>query len=157
MGLDMYLEKRTFIGAEYKHREVKGTCNITAEGKKIPIKFNRISSICERVGYWRKANQIHAWFVKNVQKGKDDCGDYNVTLEQLKELVATCKTILKNKGKASELLPSQGGFFFGGTDYDEYYFDDLKYTVKMLTPIIKELEKEYANKNFSDLYYQSSW
>ena len=157
MGLDMYLEKRTFIGAEYKHREVKGTCRITKQGKKVPIKFNRITSISERVGYWRKANQIHVWFVKNVQKGKDDCGEYIVSLEKLKELVANCKTVLKEKGKADKLLPSQGGFFFGSTDYDKFYFEDLKYTVKMLTPIIKEMEKEYANGNFSDLYYQSSW
>lgn len=157
MGLDMYLEKRTFIGAEYEHREVKGTCNITAEGKKVPIKFNRISSISESVGYWRKANQIHAWFVKNVQKGKDDCGEYIVSLEKLKELVANCKTVLKEKGKADKLLPSQSGFFFGGTDYDECYFDDLKYTVKMLNALIKELEKEYAKKDFSEIYYHSSW
>jgi len=157
MGLDMYLEKRTFIGAEYEHLEVKGTCRITKQGKKVPIKFKRISTINERIGYWRKANQIHAWFVKNVQKGVDDCRQYSVSLEQLKELVTNCKTVLKEKGKADKLLPSQSGFFFGGTGYDEYYFDDLKYTVKMLNQIIKELEKEYANKNFSEIYYRSSW
>ena len=28
----------------------------------------------EEVGYWRKANAIHGWFVRNVQNGKDDCG-----------------------------------------------------------------------------------
>ncbi len=35
------------------------------------------------VGYWRKANQIHNWFVKNVQGGVDDCGYYGVTKEKL--------------------------------------------------------------------------
>ena len=41
----------------------------------------------EEVGYWRKANQIHKWFVDNVQDGVDDCGEYKVTKEQLIETV----------------------------------------------------------------------
>lgn len=157
MGLDMYLTKRTFIGAEYDHRHVKGICDISIEGKRVPIKLKRISEITESVAYWRKANQIHNWFVKNVQKGVDDCNAYFVSLEQLKELMNTCKTVLKDKSKASDLLPSQGGFFFGSTEYDEYYFSDLKDTVKMLNTLIRELEREKANEQFSYIYYRSSW
>ena len=61
MGLDMYLNKRTYIGAEYEHRKVKGKIEITEgeEDKPINIQFNRVSEIIERVAYWRKANQIH--------------------------------------------------------------------------------------------------
>ena len=29
--------------------------------------------IMEMVGYWRKQNAIHNWFVENVQDGIDDC------------------------------------------------------------------------------------
>ena len=38
------------------------------------------------VGYWRKANQIHDWFVRNVQSGEDNCRDYHVSREKLEEL-----------------------------------------------------------------------
>ena len=42
------------------------------------------SRIIEQVGYWRKANQIHNWFVENVQDGEDDCCYHNeVTKEYL--------------------------------------------------------------------------
>ena len=41
--------------------------------------------------YWRKANAIHKWFVENVQEGVDDCGEYEVTVEQLTELRDLCK------------------------------------------------------------------
>ena len=44
--------------------------------------------------YWRKANQIHKWFVDNVQGGKDDCGNYDVDVEQLKELLDTVNEVL---------------------------------------------------------------
>lgn len=39
------------------------------------------NSIAEDVGYWRKANAIHAWFVKNVQGGVDNCQSHEVSKE----------------------------------------------------------------------------
>ena len=53
--------------------------------------------LIERVGYWRKANQIHNWFVNHVQDGIDDC-DYHheCTKEILEELLATCKEVLES-------------------------------------------------------------
>ena len=58
--------------------------------KKYPIR-----SIVEEVGYWRKANHIHNWFVQNVQNGADDC-DYHeeVTKETLEELLDVCRKVL---------------------------------------------------------------
>ena len=47
------------------------------------------------VAYWRKANHIHKWFVENVQDGKDDCGDYYVSVEQLGDLLVLCKQVVK--------------------------------------------------------------
>ena len=89
------------------------------------------------------------WFVKNTQDGEDDCKEYYVSREQLQTLVDTCKLVLKDKDSASELLPCQEGFFFGSTDYDEYYFGDLEETIKMIEPLIKE--------ETGDFYYKASW
>ena len=47
------------------------------------------------VGYWRKANHIHNWFVENIQGGKDNCDDYDVTMEELGKLYDICMDILK--------------------------------------------------------------
>jgi len=95
-------------------------------------------------------------------------------LETCKKVLASCKlvngqvnngAILKNgectqtqeDGKviedpsvAKELLPSQGGFFFGGTGYDQWYVYDLEYTIDELERVLKENE-------YGDFYYQSSW
>ena len=48
----------------------------------------------ESVGYWRKANQIHKWFVEHVQDGEDDCGEYAVSRFKLEQLKATCEELL---------------------------------------------------------------
>ena len=65
-------------------------------------KYGR-KSIIEEVGYWRKANAIHKWFVDNIQDGEDDCGYYEVAPEQLEELLNICKLIkqqsVMKKGK----------------------------------------------------------
>ena len=77
MGLDSYLKKRIYIGAEYEHRKVKGSINLTAENKPIKVDLKKVTEIIESVGYWRKANHIHKWFVDNVQNGEDDCKEYH--------------------------------------------------------------------------------
>jgi len=149
MGLDMYLKKEIYVGGNFEHREVKGTCYITVRGKELNLPLNKISTITLEMGYWRKANQIHNWFVKNVQKGVDDCGKYYVSEENLLTLRETCKQVLINKKLASKLLPPQSGFFFGGTDYDEYYFKDLKETIKIIDECLNNLNGKH--------YYRSSW
>jgi hypothetical protein len=83
-------------------------------------------------GYWRKANSIHKWFVDNVQGGKDECVPHHVSRDQLKELRAVCQRVLAFRHLAVECLPVAEGFFFGNTDYDEHYFQDLEITVKII-------------------------
>ena len=154
MGLDMCLKKKTYVGANYEHRNVKGKIDLSVGDERLNVKFSRVSEIVEEVGYWRKANQIHNWFVQNVQDGIDECQESLVSLEQLTELRDLCQKINKSKSvkQAAELLPPAQGFFFGGEDLDEYYFEDLKDTLKILNPLIKEVEKDGG-----EVYYRSSW
>lgn len=140
--------------------------------------------IVEQVGYWRKANQIHNYFVNAVQGGIDDC-DYHheVTKYILEDLLDTCQEVLdscelvdgkikngetlkdgewtpnfeggkliKDPSVAEELLPVTQGFFFGGYEYDEYYLQDIKDTIDIITKILKttDFDKEA-------IYYISSW
>jgi hypothetical protein len=150
MGLDMYLTKRTYIGANYEHRNIAGEINLTKDGNPIPINPKRISEIIEHIGYWRKANHIHKWFVDNVQEGTDDCGDYWVSKENLEKLLAECKKVVEKPVVAAAVLPTQSGFFFGSTDYDEYYLSDIEDTIKIVEQAIMEAET-------GDIYYHSSW
>ena len=100
--------------------------------------------------YWRKANQIHAWFVDNVQGGNDNCGEYYVSHEKLKELLDLVNKALANRDP--NLLQPRAGFFFGSYDIDEWYWQDLKDTKK-------KLERIFALPEMSKLsfYYTSSW
>lgn len=147
---------------------------------------------------WRKANAVHKWFVDNVQYGKDDCGLYEVDVNDLARLHDTCKKVLEStelvdaeiengktyhkgelvpimeKGQkladptvARELLPTQDGFFFGNTDYDQWYWWNLQFTVEKLGKLMENLmpsDRDRWNVVHVDepdwyvkFYYHSSW
>lgn len=56
-----------------------------------------LSRIIEEVGYWRKANQIHRWFVNNIQDGIDDCEYHReITRDDLENLLSICNKVLSN-------------------------------------------------------------
>lgn len=156
MGLDMYLSKKHFIGSNYEHRNVKAELDITVGEKKININPKKISYIIEASAYWRKANHIHQWFVDNVQNGEDDCKPYEVSNARLKELVALCEEVVAKNDDAfsEENLPTQEGFFFGGTEYDEYYYDCCKETITMLNEALEGVDEKDYNVSFE---YHSSW
>lgn len=140
-------------------------------------------SLFEQIGYWRKANHIHNWFVQNVQNGNDNCESYEVTKEQLEELKNICEKVLegsklvegkivngqhlengewvnryvdgkyiKDPSVAMELLPTTSGFFFGGTDYDQWYYGDLADTVEIINEVLSTTDFEHEI-----VMYSSSW
>ena len=154
MGLDQFLMRKIYIGNKWRDAKDRITINIPKSQKTAvfpvnDIKSEKISEIVEEIGYWRKANAIHKWFVDNIQDGNDDCGEYRVSEEQLNKLLKLCETVIANPGMAYKILPTEDGFYFGSTDYDEYYHQDIKDT----KAIIEEALKDPSN----EVYYSSSW
>lgn len=134
MGLDMYLmakAKTTQQGLETEGREV---------------------------AYWRKANQIRGFFVRECGYPEDgNCLDVEVSKEDVVKLLAYCTAILDAPEKeresiAKELLPVTSGFFFGSGDYDEWYYEELKETAALLRSLIADFD---FTKN--ELHYTDWW
>ena len=140
-------------------------------------------TIFTEIAYWRKANEIHNYFVEHVQHGVDDCGTYDVSKKQLEDLLYKCKEVeriavlekskvvngytfengkeipmyedgevIVNAEEVAAILPTQGGFFFGSTDYDKYYMEDIKYTIDILEKILEETDFDTEA-----VCYHSSW
>lgn len=157
MGLDMYLYARQYLtGYEWdKNGDMQKLTNIVGN---LDFAVSELERPCVTVmlpvGYWRKANQIHNWFVKNVQNGEDDCKEYSVRREELQDLLNVCEKVLDDPDLAEELLPTSSGFFFGSTDYDEYYEQELRETVILLTKLLSDTRLNSGNVDF---VYTSSW
>ena len=145
MGLDMYLSAKRYMW--YNEDELKE--QVAKVFPDLPEGIKPKEVVLE-AAYWRKANQIHKWFVNNVQDGKDDCGDYWVSRDDLEKLLGICKAVRETPSLGEELLPTQSGFFFGGTEYDEWYMEDINSTIEQLERALK-LDKQW------DFEYHSSW
>ncbi len=147
MGLDMYLNAERYLwGHEEGDKQISE--NI---GQLIGLPTDgKVKTITVEAGYWRKSNQIHNWFVANVQEGKDECQEAYVSREQLKELREVCQKVLDNNELAEKLLPTASGFFFGGKDYDQWYFNDIEETIKIIDNALLMPEQW-------DFNYRSSW
>lgn len=143
--------------------------------------LKQLNKISLELAYWRKANAIHRWFVFRVGDGDNDTDIevsylqlrrlYNLCKKVLNEsilvdgLVSNGKIfkdgemyeqkivgkIIKNPEIAKELLPTQEGFFFGSTEYDEWYLQTLQDTMNQLEPILEE----YSEDDW--FTYNSSW
>lgn len=112
----------------------------------------RYLSLTKEIGYWRKANAVHNWFVENCQDGIDECQLSEVSKEDLEDLLEKCYNVVHKKSNPEEILPPTAGFFFGSTEVDQYYMDDIKSTISIL-------EKAIATTDWDKeiVFYRASW
>ena len=169
MGLDQYLEIRK---SEYRSNYYKD------KGSRIKLEYPkditefipdltdlRISRQTNyEVGYWRKANHIHNWFMQNCARRDeydnpiDDCSPIEITVDKLEELLDTCKKVLADHSLAGSLLPTTDGFFFGSTEYDDYYFGEIEQTIEIIEPVLKFAKHKLEIKDYAwEVYYRASW
>lgn len=146
MGLDMYLNAKRHA-SWYSDGDAAPTVDGVPEAAGM-----KLTCLTYEGMYWRKANAIHQWFVENVQDGDDNCQEYYVGREDLERLMELCGEAIANPDKAAELLPPQGGFFFGAAEVDDWYWEQVKRTYRELKELLsKELGSDWS------FTYQSSW
>ena len=145
MGLDMYLTSDIHLFDEEKINDVASVLELDnmVDGS-MSVELTLI--------YWRKANHIHNWFVKNVQDGIDECEKHGVNHVMLAELRDVCAQVMKEPERAEELLPVKDGLFFGSTMYDERYMSEVTRTHNLLDRILNHPKLQSAY-----IYYRSSW
>jgi len=183
MGLDMYLYAEKYV-SQNDYSNVNGEYTKTTRPEYMDIKnaagmghlpdteFGGIT-VKAQIGYWRKANAIHAWFVDNCADGVDECQPIYVGRERLTVLLQVCQQELAVLTKAdvvplvtatasaksapfekaqpvSTSLEPREGFFFGSTDKDEWYIEDLKHTIEIIENALA-LDGDY------EITYQASW
>lgn len=172
----MYLTAHVYVN-DYEHaiesdsESYKKAQDVKALFPNIPTEEGLIY-VSFPIGYWRKVNHVHKWFVDNVQNGEDDCREYYVSKEDLKSLKDVCEKTIAYldtleiethekysdyytfKGVDENAIPLQTvkGFFFGSTEYDSWLYKDTVYTLELITKLLENYDTLKA-----DIYYQSSW
>ena len=158
MGLDMYLYRREYVGGrdwqgdrkDVREREMYDNLIDYMGVPRCEDSPHANIEVC--VAYWRKANQIHKWFC-DLDGGHDECQSIYVSREKLVELRDLCASVISQPAMASDVLPTQPGFFFGSYDYDEWYMEDMKNTVAQLDKILESVPAD----SWTDFIYRASW
>jgi hypothetical protein len=151
MGLDMYLEGRTFNWKEKYDED-----GFRIKGKTIEL------------GYWRKHPNLHGYIVEAFADGIDDCKPIHLTTLDMQNIISAIR---------EKRLPKTEGFFFGESDgsEDAESIEIFKQAIKWLdaaTPPKREEPVEIGPgmtavrvepKNFvgaeegRDVFYEASW
>lgn len=91
----------------------------------------------EEVAYFRKVNFLVRFF-----NYEENCEFQPIEKSQIEKLLRYCDEVLKDNNKAETLLPTQGGFYFGNTEYNDYYFSDVEEVKKVFTEILEKIDFE---------------
>ncbi|AZS49752.1 hypothetical protein DM558_02675 [Entomomonas moraniae] len=74
------------------------------------------------VGEFRKVNALLQWVNNNVMS-VENCAYIPISKEVLEILQGTLNQLTTDN--CQELFPTQEGFFYGSTEYDEHYWEDV--------------------------------
>lgn len=101
------------------------------------------------IWYGRKDNHVHEWIIST-----HDFEETNLeyVLIDPEALLNDLKTVIDDPDKAHEVLPTRPGFFFGDTEYDGYYFQEVKVLHEVL---VGERDKGYFENH--SYFYWSWW
>ena len=92
--------------------------------------------------YFRKVNFIYQFFREDISKEYEAC---IVNKCDIGRLISACEQVLKHKGNedyAKEHLPTTDGFFFGSTDYNYWYWHDVKNCLKQMRKLYKSMDDD---------------
>jgi len=100
---------------------------------------------------WRKENHLQHWFIINTDYDEDTQKPSSpFKVSKLKQLVNVLKQVYDNHELAEDLMSTRNGFFYGSTDYSEYYFSCINREIRELKELIKNHKK-------GDTYTYGAW
>lgn len=141
----------------------------------LDIYFSKIRKKYSEVGYFRKVNFLVSFVEEYLGREIGNCEEVPFTREMTEDLILSCKKVLEAKENiedycksqnipenetitsdevAKDLLPTCPGFFFGGTEYNEWYYQDVK---EVLTWCQDTLLPEFDNLGENEKIYFSIW
>jgi hypothetical protein len=126
------------IAAKLTRRQESGSAD--AEGDLSDEEYSMI----EDVWTGRKENHIQRAIEQMKGQSAVNCGYLFLNREDIALLVESLRTVNENPDYASAVLPTQNGFFFGGTQYDEWYFEDIKRELVDFEQILKDWDESAA-------------
>jgi hypothetical protein len=134
--IEVFSKMKDFTKYEHTYEHMAKEVKSLDEVKDFFIYFERYY-YAESDVYFRKVNFVYRYFANKLVDercfaDKDD----------IEELISRCDKVLADHSLAQELLPTTDGFFFGSTDYDEWYFNDVEDCKKQMEDLLSKYDEE---------------
>lgn len=94
----------------------------------------------KELAYFRKYNFLIPFFEEYYDVEIENLRDLSIGKDGIKELISRCEEVLDNHILADKLLPTTEGFFFGNTEYNEYYYEAIKDCLTKCLEILPEFD-----------------
>lgn len=143
MGLDIRFEKakrHRVEETEERRNEIKKEFeNANSSVKKFRSLKNEYDELnpWKEVAYFRKVNFLLPFFEYG-----ENCSRLEIDGYKIDELLVKCKQVLEDHSLAETLLPTQRGFLFGNTEYNDWYFDDVKEVYDKFSEIAEDFNSD---------------
>ena len=85
-----------------------------------------------------------------MQDGVDECQTSEIDDDTLVALIDDLRAV--SKGEVVEDLEPVGGFFFGSTEKDDYYYERINDALNTIEDLLKNTDFEKYR-----LFYRASW
>ncbi|WP_336844159.1 hypothetical protein [Providencia rettgeri] len=132
MGLDMYFYANE--KAEADENRIPASLNDEPEG-----------NIDAEVGYFRKVNALFKWVEDHIG-AIENCEKLPVTQAHLLALQRDLQALTPEN--CHTVFPTQGGFFFGSTDYDDGYWEDVNDVKRWLDEMFDSFDFDQFSLHF---------
>ena len=97
MGLDIYLGKKTFIGAMYDSCGISGAVSLFKRGRKIPIELRRLAYVIEDIYQGRGAYWLLEWLNHELSEVLTNAGEQEISGDVMDRLHQACVEVLAHK------------------------------------------------------------
>ena len=98
MGLDIYLSKKTFIGAMYDSCGISGAVSLFKRGRKIPIELRRLAYVIEDIYQGRGAYWLLEWLNHELPEALTNTQEREIDEAVMDRLHQACIEVLDHKG-----------------------------------------------------------
>ena len=99
MGLDIYLSKKTFIGAMFRTSKFGGIISLTRRGKPIPIKPERVTYVEEDVYHGKGMYWLQDWLNRELPEAPGNAEEREIDDDLVDRLHQACVEVLAHRNK----------------------------------------------------------
>lgn len=120
----------------------------------LDISLNVRNRDYEEIAYFRKVNFLVKFMEDYYGKEVENCVPFEINKGGILALKNRCAKVLKDHTLAKELLPTQEGFFFGNTDYNDAYYKDVALVLDKCDEILECFDELQPDEYITfDIWY----